>query len=123
MDMEETELFAFYGSLRMGMDNYFTYKSGLEYIETTRISGFELYSLGEYPYAVKTQNPSSSMVIEIFRILDSETKQRIHELEISADYFFDLIEVGRRKVGIYLFKLPGNDIRVESGDWVTFYRK
>ena len=123
MDMEETELFAFYGSLRRGMGNYAKYKSALEYIETRRIEGFELYSLGEYPYAVKSHIPGASIVIEIFRIRDSMARRMIHELEIGADYFFDMLELDDRKIGIYLFSQRGNDIKVESGDWVSFFCK
>lgn len=120
-DMEETELFAFYGSLRTGMSNYRIYQDVLEYVSTNRISGYELYALSDYPYAVFTGNAMSSMVMEIFRVKSKHAKLMIHKLEIDAGYYFKLIEVDGNKVGIYLFSKPGNDTKVESGDWVKFY--
>lgn len=123
MDMEETELFAFYGSLRRGMDNYKDFKATLEFVTITRISGFELYSLGTYPYAVRSDDKSSTLVIEIFRVKSPAARLAIHELEIGAGYFFELIDIDRQKVGIYLFERPGDDPRVENGDWVSFYGK
>lgn len=123
MDMEETELFAFYGSLRRGMENYKGFKTVLEFVSMTRISGFELYSLGSYPYAVKTHDHSATIVIEIFKVNGEAARQAIHELEVGAGYVFDLIDIDSKKVGIYLFERPGDDPRVESGDWVSFYGK
>ncbi len=123
MDMEETELFAFYGSLRRGMDNYNSFKRSLEYISTKRIKGFDLYSLGSYPYAVRSNDHSASIVIELFCIHDVTARVAIHELEAGAGYVFECIEVDGMKVGIYLFERPGDDPKVKSGDWVTFYGK
>lgn len=120
MDMEETELFAFYGSLRRGMDNYQDFEAALEFVKITRISGFKLYSLGAYPYAVRSDDMRSSLVIEIFKVKNQAARLAIHEMEIEAGYIFELIEIGEEKVGIYLFEQSGDDPWVENGDWVSF---
>lgn len=122
-DMEETELFAFYGSLRRGMDNYNKYKSVLEFITCTRIPGFTLYSLSAYPYAVKSEDRLETIVIEIFRIKGKEGRDKIHQLEVGAGYILEFIEVNDQSVGIYLFERAGNNPKVKSGDWVSFYGK
>lgn len=119
--MTGTNLFAFYGSLRKGMANYNIYKPGLKYIETTRIYGYELLTLGDYPYVVRSANTSDSIVIEIFQIEDEKVVQAIHLMELEAGYVFELIEVEGRKMGIYIFECSGNNSKVDSGDWVEFY--
>lgn len=116
-----TNYFAFYGSLRQGMANYLTYKSSLEFITKKTITGFALYALPDYPYAVKTNNEKDELVIEVFRIKDEITIQNIHKLELDAGYNFDLIDVVGMKVCIYLFEEPGNNQKVKSGDWVEFF--
>lgn len=121
--MEETDLFAFYGSLRRGMSNYWAYKDKLEFVSTQRIVGYELYTLGDYPYAVYTEDPKAVLVTEIFSVKNQQTKQSIHEMEIDAGYTFDLIDVEGNRVGIYLFDKAGGDPKVDSGDWVQFYGK
>lgn len=119
--MRGTDLFAFYGSLRRGMGNYKFYESDLKYIETRRITGYKLYALKDYPYAVRSSVESDSLVIEIFQIEDSRVVQAIHQMELEAGYVLELIEVDGAWVGIYLFEQAGDDSSVESGDWVEFY--
>ncbi|HEY5692500.1 MAG TPA: gamma-glutamylcyclotransferase family protein [Cyclobacteriaceae bacterium] len=121
--MEETELFAFYGSLRRGMDNYKDFKAALEFVGITRISGYDLYSLGTYPYALRSDDKTSTLVIEIFKVKSPVARLAIHEMEVEAGYIFELIDIEDKKVGIYLFERPGDDPRVENGDWVSFYGK
>lgn len=119
--MIETELFAFYGSLRKGMSNHAIYANHLQYVESIRITGFTLYALEAYPYAVRSGNNEDSIVIEIFRIIDPTTRKDIYLLELDAGYIFKVIEVHHKKIGIYLFEAPTNNIKVESGDWVEFF--
>jgi gamma-glutamylcyclotransferase (GGCT)/AIG2-like uncharacterized protein YtfP len=119
--MVKTDFFAFYGSLRRGMANYKIYQESLAYVETIRISGFKMYALEEYPYAVRSNEGTDSIVIEVFEITNTDTKSAIHELEISVGYVFDIIEINGRQVCIYLFENPGNDLAVNNGDWVEFF--
>ncbi|MBX2944034.1 MAG: gamma-glutamylcyclotransferase [Cyclobacteriaceae bacterium] len=119
--MVRTDLFGFYGSLRRGMVNYNIFKSALKYIKTIRISGYELLTLGDYLYAVKSVHTSDSIVIEIFQIEDANVAQAIHQMEIEAGYVFERIEVENMELGIYLFEHLGNESKVDSGDWVEFF--
>lgn len=119
--MTGTDLFAFYGSLRRGMNNFRVYQHDLKYLKTRRISGYELFALEEYPYAVSTQKKSSSIVVEIYSIENVSVARAIHEMEIEAGYVFERIEVDGDHVGIYLFEKPGNNPKVENGDWVEFF--
>lgn len=119
--MVETNRFVFYGSLRKGMANHKTYAEALQYVETRRLPGFELFALDDYPYAVKTEISTESVVAEVFIITDQSVKESIHQLELDAGFIFELIEIDSNKVGIYLFKKAGNNIKVNSGDWVEFF--
>jgi len=103
------------------MTNYESYKRSLQYIETRQVNGFRLYALEDYPYAVKSTEATDSIVVEIFKIVSESAKQNIHELELSAGYIFETIEVENRSVGIYLFERAGNNMRVNDGDWVKFF--
>ncbi|HRK53314.1 MAG TPA: gamma-glutamylcyclotransferase [Cyclobacteriaceae bacterium] len=119
--MAGTNLFAFYGSLRRGMVNFYNYQADLKYLKTRRIFGYELFALETYPYAVKSINESNSIVVEIFLIENTRAAEAIHKMEIDAGYIFELIEVDGEKVGIYLFEHSGGNSKVESGDWVEFF--
>ena len=119
--MTGTNLFAFYGSLRRGLENFNTYKTDLKYLKTKRIEGFELYALEEYPYAVKTGVPSHMLVVEVFEIEDPRVAEAIYEMELDAGYIFEIIEIDGEKVGIYLFDHFEDNSKVESGDWVEFF--
>lgn len=103
------------------MSNHAIYADHLQYIETKRIAGFALYSLEAYPYAIRSGNNADTIVIEIFKITDPATRRDIHLLELDAGYVFEVIEVHNKKIGIYLFEMPANNIKVESGDWVEFF--
>ncbi|MCB0491402.1 MAG: gamma-glutamylcyclotransferase [Cyclobacteriaceae bacterium] len=119
--MTGTNLFAFYGSLRRGMENYAIYQTDLKYIKTRRILGYELFALEEYPYVIKSADASNSVVVEIFQIENAHTAQNIHKMELDAGYIFEWVDVDDEKVGIYLFEQSGGNSKVESGDWVEFF--
>lgn len=114
------DLYAFYGSLRRGMSNYLVYQNHLQFHSEHRIDGFKLYALEDYPYAVRTQS-TDSIVVELFRILDEETRINIHQLELGAGYYFETFQLDELRVGIYLFEYAGNNPEVKSGDWVEFF--
>jgi gamma-glutamylcyclotransferase (GGCT)/AIG2-like uncharacterized protein YtfP len=119
--MNTNSTYAFYGSLRRGMINYRDFESSLEFLFQEIISGYQLYAMAEYPYAVKTQNPSDLVVVEVFKINNHRVEKRIHELELRVGYFYDEVDVRGHNVGIYLFKKAGTETLVKSGDWVEFF--
>ena len=119
--MNEDRLYAFYGSLRLGMENYNRFKDGLEFLRKEELRGFKLFSLTDYPYAIATENRGDCMVVELFKITNSKTEELIHQVEMDAGYIFANIEIAKQKFGIYLFtEARENDVCVESGDWVIY---
>lgn len=120
--MHDNNLFAFYGSLRRGMENYEPHRNELHYMFSARIAGFRLYSRGDYPHAVRA-TPEYSIVVEIFRIDNPATRAAIDQLERDAGYYVDYVTIRDQSVKIYLFHGDGNYQEVIGGDWVTFFRE
>ncbi len=118
-----TTIFAFYGSLRRGMENYVLHKNHLKYLFSARIRGYSLYSRGEFPVAVRSSNTNDSIVVELFSIADRSTREMIHKLEMDEGYYFETITIDGIEAGIYLYETPENYQPVRSGDWVTFFRE
>ncbi|HEY5747724.1 MAG TPA: gamma-glutamylcyclotransferase [Chryseolinea sp.] len=119
--MSESLLYAFYGSLRRGMDNHALYERDLRYRRTVVLKGYALYSLVDYPYAVKTGDPRDTLVAELFTIPNPQTEQTIHHMELDAGYIFLEEQIAEGKFGIYIFATPGHDDeRVPGGDWVAY---
>ena len=121
MDINNT-LFAFYGSLRMNMPLHDRFKRGLEYKFSAWAKGFQLFSLGDFPCAVKSNLSSDKMMIEIFKIDDLVIANEIDSIEIGYGYYRDSIVVDNCEALIYLFKDAANYPQVLSGDWVKFFR-
>jgi gamma-glutamylcyclotransferase (GGCT)/AIG2-like uncharacterized protein YtfP len=118
-----TTIFAFYGSLRRGMENHVLHKNHLKYLFSARLRGYNLYSRGEFPVAVKSNNANNSIVVEIFSIADRTTREMIHKLEMDEGYFLETVSIDGVDAGIYLVESPENYPLVKSGDWVTFFRE
>jgi gamma-glutamylcyclotransferase (GGCT)/AIG2-like uncharacterized protein YtfP len=118
----ETNFYAFYGSLRRGLENYETYQSHLHYQFNCWINGFQLFSMGDFPFAIKTDKGSDKILVEVFEITDVETQNKIDELELNYDYYIDTILIDKMPVKIYLMKNSANYPPVIGGDWVKFFR-
>ena len=119
--MNKDHLYAFYGSLRKGLSNHRRYQDGLEYLFTESITGFQLYALPGYPYAVKTGNPADILTVEVHRASNPATEQAIHDLEMGVGYIYDEVIVRGQATGIYLFEKVGTEPLVAGGDWVKFF--
>lgn len=103
------------------MENYHVYENDLKYLATTELSGFRMYSLAEYPYVIRTENPDHKITVDLFRITSDQTEQTIHEMEIEAGYIFSDVLVDNIKFGIYLFETAGwADPEIKGGDWIGF---
>ena len=100
---------------------YEVYKTGLVYQFSAQLDGFKLYALEEYPFAVKTNNGSDSIVVEVFKIVNPETEKDIHELELGVGYYYDEVVINSVTAGIYLYEEPGNYQEVKGGDWLKFF--
>lgn len=122
--MNTHNYYAFYGSLRRGMRLYNQFAGALNYQYSVWLNGYELYSLGNYPYAVKSANHKSKILVEVFTIPDVEAKREIMEIEKGAGYFLEQFEFGKKTLNIFLYEEPvANNLRVDSGDWVSFFRQ
>lgn len=114
-------MYAFYGSLRRGMELHKKFESDLQYKFSIWLPGYELYSLGSYPCAVHTQNMSSKILVEVMKITNPNVAKEIFDIEIHAGYFYEHIQIKYEDVGIYLYKQATNNSKVIGGDWVTFF--
>src|SRR6266516_2276198 len=104
--MTKVPYYAFYGSLRQGMYNHERFKSHLEYQFREPVGGFNLHALARYPVAVKSDSENDRIVVEVFKITDVETENKIHQIEIDAGYYFEEINVREISARIYLFHDP-----------------
>lgn len=115
-------LFAFYGSLRFGLSNHTVYASFLKYRFTAWIKGYEMYSLGDFPFAIRTDESADKMLVEVFEIENAEVRMQIDQLELGYGYHKETIVIEGQSVTIYLFKEKANYPKVNEGDWVKFFR-
>ncbi|MFM8849164.1 MAG: gamma-glutamylcyclotransferase [Cytophagales bacterium] len=120
--MNPSNLFAFYGSLRRGMENYEPLKEYLHYQYHTWLHGYQLYSLGPYPFAYRTDSPSDKILVEVFEINHQPTIDTIHKIEMDAGYFLDTTLIDGQPVNIYLYVHKADYPFVFGGDWVKFFR-
>ncbi len=114
-------LYAFYGSLRRGMRLRKQFRTDLRYSYSAWLKGYALYSLGNYPFAVKSQDGKHKILVEVTQILHLETEKTIIDIETQAGYQAEKIEVGEDLVTIFLFEQAANNLRIDSGDWVSFF--
>ena len=118
--MNKDGLYAFYGTLRIGMENHALFERGMKFLDKVVIKGFRLISLGEYPYAIKSPDPGHIVIAELFRLEDT-TARSIHEMELQAGYYYDELQIGQNNYGIYLFSEANPfDEEITSGDWASF---
>ncbi len=85
------------------------------------LKGYNLYSLGNYPFAVKSSDATNKILVEVTQILDTETEKTITDMETQAGYYAEKIEVGDHLVTIFLFEEHIDNLRIDSGDWVSFF--
>jgi gamma-glutamylcyclotransferase (GGCT)/AIG2-like uncharacterized protein YtfP len=117
--MNKNGRYAFYGTLRHGMENHSFYGGAMTFLESVLLSGYKLYSLGDYPYAVRSD--TGSIVADLFQVNDMRIGKSIHQMELDAGYHYDEIIIASRSYGIYLFVNPApGDEEIRSGDWVRY---
>lgn len=114
-------LYAFYGSLRRGMRLHKQFKNDLRYLYNVWLQGYDLYSLGNYPYAVMSTDPTHKILVEVMEISDPETEKTIIKIESDAGYYMHEIMIGDDRVIIFLYEEPANNLRIDSGDWGIFF--
>ena len=105
---------AVYGSLRKGCYNQSHFQRGMKHLGTTKVEGFQLYSLGAFPCAVPSEG---ELTVDLFEV-DNTTKEQIDRMEIGAGYDLQTINIDGEQYTIYTYQKPPNDRLVEHGDWV-----
>lgn len=113
--------YAFYGTLRKGMENHEPFAGALSYLRTVVLSGYRMYALPEYPYVTYSGRDEDTIVAELFTISHSQTEQIIYEMEIEVGYILSTVEIEGDKFGLYIF--PANDPsdeRIPDGDWIAY---
>lgn len=124
--MDVPSRFAFYGSLRKGEPNFIHCLSGAAFTfeGVSEITGYKMYSLIDYPVAVKTGQRADRITVELFHIHSPDTCRNIHEMEVEAGYYTEALQVNGNLYCIYLF--PQREVQrldlpfVAGGDWLTF---
>lgn len=115
-------LFAFYGSFRFGLSNHMANDSFLKYRFSAWIKGYEMYSFGDFPFAIRKDESADKMLVEVFEIENAEVRMQIDQLEHGYGYHKETIVIEEQSVTIYLFKEKANYPKVNEGDWVKFFR-
>jgi gamma-glutamylcyclotransferase (GGCT)/AIG2-like uncharacterized protein YtfP len=115
-------LFAFYGSFRFGLSNHMAYASFLKYRFSAWIKGYEMYSFGDFPFAIRTDESADKILVEVFEIENAEVRMQIDQLEHGYGYHKETIVIEEQSVTIYLFNEKANYPKVNEGDWVKFFR-
>lgn len=117
--MKKGDLVAVYGSLREGLGNHGVIK-GAEKKGDTVIKGWDLYSLGAFPFILKGNN---ALTVEVYQV-DSETRQaRLDALE-GYPSFYDRTKVETEFGEAWIYFMHEMYSRgaplVEHGDWFKF---
>lgn len=110
-------LVAVYGSLRRGMGNHRLLTSS-EQLTTERIKGFDMFSLGGYPFI---KPGDGEITIEVYAV-DSHTFRRLDSLEGYPSFYNRmLVQTSVGKAWIYYIAGRDGKIPVPDGDWVQYY--
>ena len=104
------------------MENHLAYSDHLLYLFSARLKGYKLYSMGQYPCAIKTSG-EDAITVEVFETGHQQTADDIHRLEVEEGYYSDEQMINGVMTRIYLYNHPGNYQEVPGGDWVTFFRQ
>lgn len=126
----EEFIMALYGSLRNGLYNNlrFNLPACSEFLGTTRIFGYALYSLGAYPAVYPSKD--SSVVAEIRRFSGKKqikTAKSIDYMELFGGYHREYVdlEIDQKKIRgfIYVYDENPGTKKIEHGDWAEYVKE
>lgn len=114
--------YAFYGTLRRDMEYFDVFRRNIKYRKTVEVNGYRMYSLGDYPYVVKS--PRHAIICDLCEIKNGEISDEIENMEIESGYIRERIRVADEYFFIFIFKdyIPGTP-EIVPGDWVKFRMK
>ena len=116
-------LVAVYGSLRKGFGNN-RLLSDAEYVGTTTVEGWELYSLGAFPGAI--QGEGAPLTVELYRV-GSMARLDMLEGTVNPDgadprNLYNRVTVDTEYGEAYMYEF-NHEVRgepIESGDWKEY---
>lgn len=117
---DKKHLVAVYGSLRRGMGNHRLLERA-QYEGTCFVSGFEMYSLGGFPFIRPDNDKDKKVFAELYKVSDNEFA-RLDMLE-GYPHFYNRkqIQTPDGAAWIYFIDQVGDpSMIVEDGDWVRF---
>ena len=126
----EELIMALYGSLRNGLYNNhrFDLQSRSEFLGTTTVRGYALYSLGPYPGIYPSEN--SCVVAEVRRFSGKqqlEVAKSIDYMELFGGYHREYVDlkIGEQKLRgfIYVYDEKPEAERIEHGDWARYLKE
>lgn len=97
------------------------FKVSLKYQHSFWLKGYDLYSLGPYPCAVKSDSSTSKILVEVMKVVDPDVERKISGIEMDAGYYYTDILIQNKPVGIFLYESAANYPQVHHGDWVKFF--
>lgn len=112
-------LVAVYGSLRKGKGNHVILGDST-YLGTERIKGFDMFSLGAYPYVMPESD--NSIVVEVYEVDSDSTGKSLDRLEGYPSYYDrKLIQTTHGEAWIYFINeyIDGTPF-VDGGDWILY---
>ena len=126
----EELIMALYGSLREGLYNSqrFNLQNRSEFLGTTIVKGYALYSLGPYPGIYPVEG--SYVVVEVRRFSGKqqlEVAKSIDYMELFGGYhreYLDL-EIGEQKFRgfVYVYDEKPETEKIEHGDWARYLKE
>lgn len=117
--MIQEVLVAVYGSLRRGMGNHRVLeRNDAQLLSTERITGFEMFSLGAYPFI---RSGEGEITVEVYAVPITGMR----DLDALEGYpsFYDrkLVQTTKGQAWIYFIDDRDGRVPVPDGDWVAFY--
>lgn len=103
-----------YGSLRKGHYNFKNF-SGISYISTTKVKGWDLFSLGSYP-GVKPGE--GTLVVDLVE-MDNKTYKQVLNMELNAGYSEIDIDINGVTAKFFPYNYNLTEL-VPSGDWSNY---
>lgn len=126
----EEFIMALYGSLRDGFHNSrcFDLQNRSEFLGTTNLRGYALYSLGPYPGVYPSEG--SCVVAEVRRFSGKqqlEVAKSIDYMELFGGYHREYVdlEIGEQMLRgfIYVYDEKPESEKIEHGDWTRYLKE
>lgn len=126
----EELIMALYGSLREGLHNSrrFDLQNMSEFLGTTNLKGYALYSLGPYPGVYPSEG--SCVVAEVRRFSGKqqlEVAKSIDYMELFGGYHREYVdlEIGEQMLRgfIYVYDEKPESEKIEHGDWARYLKE